>query len=326
MCAAPHPAGDEGDRWSIGELAERAGVTVKTVRFYSDRGLLPEGARTSGGHRRFGVDALGRLRFIRALRALDVPVPEVRRLIESGVDSGGDADGAALAEVADRRLVEVGGRLAALRWREAALRVVATGPAEERAERLLLVGALASPPSTAPLARFWRGWLPPRLPARLRSAVVEQAVPEPPDDPSPAQVLAFARLHAFVSAPCGGGALPQPAAHSTAEGYRPAVLYAGLTEAYGLAAAEMRAGRGPHAGGALDCFAAAYAGARGVRDTADFRRALAGRLTADPRIDRYWELVTEVVSPPSGPPVPVPGTLHDWLLAALRAETARGAG
>ncbi|MEU6486931.1 MerR family transcriptional regulator [Streptomyces sp. NPDC046887] len=318
------PAG-EGDRWSIGELAERAGVTVKTVRFYSDRGLLPEEARTSGGHRRFGADALGRLRFIRALRALDVPVPEVRQLIESGADTDGGA-GAVLAEVADRGLAEVGGRLVALRWREAALRVVACGPAEERVERLLLVGALASPPSTAPLARFWRAWLPPRLPARLRSAVVEQAVPEPPDDPSPAQALAFARLHAFVSAPCGGGALPQPAAHSTADGYRPAVLYGGLTEAYGLAAAEMRAGRGPRAGGALDCFAAAYAGARGVRDTADFRRALADRLAADPRIDRYWELVTEVVSPPSGPPVPVPGTIHDWLLAALRAETARRAG
>ncbi|MFD9484761.1 MerR family DNA-binding transcriptional regulator, partial [Streptomyces sp. NPDC059991] len=34
---------------SIGELAEHAGVTVKTVRFYSDRGLLPEAAARSSG-------------------------------------------------------------------------------------------------------------------------------------------------------------------------------------------------------------------------------------------------------------------------------------
>lgn len=38
----------DSSMWSIGELAERAGVTVKTVRFYSDRGLLPEGVRSSG--------------------------------------------------------------------------------------------------------------------------------------------------------------------------------------------------------------------------------------------------------------------------------------
>ncbi|UXI82415.1 MerR family transcriptional regulator, partial [Streptomyces vinaceusdrappus] len=65
----------------IGELAERAGVTVKTVRFYSDRGLLPEAARSAGGHRRYGSDALGRLRLIRSLRALGLSVPQVRRVL-----------------------------------------------------------------------------------------------------------------------------------------------------------------------------------------------------------------------------------------------------
>ncbi|CAM5310591.1 MerR family transcriptional regulator [Streptomyces californicus] len=49
------------DRYAIGELAERAGVTVKTVRFYSDRGLLPEASRTTGGHRRYGPEAAERL-------------------------------------------------------------------------------------------------------------------------------------------------------------------------------------------------------------------------------------------------------------------------
>jgi DNA-binding transcriptional MerR regulator len=35
-------AGDGHEQWTIGEFAERARTTVKTVRFYSDRGLLPE--------------------------------------------------------------------------------------------------------------------------------------------------------------------------------------------------------------------------------------------------------------------------------------------
>ncbi|MFE7467155.1 MerR family transcriptional regulator [Streptomyces sp. NPDC057499] len=296
--------------WSIGELAERAGVTVKTVRFYSDRGLLPEAARSAGGHRRYGHDALDRLRTIRALRTLDLPVPDVGRVL--------DADGDLEDVVADR-LRDIGTHLAALRWREAALRLVHDCAPEERAERLRLVGAVTVPPNTDALARFWRHWLPPRLPARVRSAVVEQAVPALPDAPAPHQVLAFARLHAFVTAPCPGGATRddcQPAAHREPDGSRPAVLYTGLGEAFELAAPAIRAGRTPGAGEALDCFVAAYAGASGVRDTPGFRAGLSHALAADPRIDRYWQLVTELSSEPN------PGTSHDWLRSALATQTA----
>ncbi|NBE54351.1 helix-turn-helix domain-containing protein [Streptomyces boluensis] len=298
--------------WSIGELAERAGATVKTVRFYSDRGLLPEAARSAGGHRRYGPEALDRLRTIRALRTLDLPVPDVGRVL--------DAEGALEDVVADR-LRDIGSHLTALRWREAALRLLQDCTPGERAERLRLIGAVTVPPSTEALARFWRRWLPPRLPARVRSVVVEQAVPQLPDDPAPHQVLAFARLHAFVSGPCPGDAHRddcQPAVHRTGDGGRPAVLYTGLSEAFALAAPAQRAGSAPHAGDALDCFVGAYAAAYGVRDNPDFRAGLHRVLAADPRIDHYWQLVGEL----SGGAEPNPGTAHDWLHAALAAETA----
>ncbi|MDI3407770.1 MerR family transcriptional regulator [Streptomyces cavernicola] len=302
--------------WSIGELAEQAGVTVKTVRFYSDRGLLPEAARSTGGHRRYGSDALDRLRTIRALRTLDLPVPDVGRVLEA---EGADGVGGALEDVVADRLRGIGSQLAALRWREAALRLLHECPAEERAERLRLVGAVTMPPSTDALARFWRGWLPPRLPAGVRAAVVEQAVPQLPDDPAPHQVLAFARLHAFVSGPCPGNAVRddcQPAAHRTADGYRPAVLYTALAEAFALAAPALRSGRPPYAGEELDGFVAAYAAAAGVRDSPQFRRGLSAVLAEDPRIDRYWQLVTDL----TGPAEPNPGTAHEWLRGALAAE------
>ncbi|MEV6010030.1 MerR family transcriptional regulator [Streptomyces sp. NPDC051976] len=314
----------------IGELAERAGVSVKTVRFYSDRGLLPEAGRSAGGHRRYGPDAVERLRLIRALRALDVAVPEIGRVLgrlpedDGGLD-GDVLDGGVLEDVVAGQLREVGTQLAALRWREAALRLVRECPPGERAERLRLVGAVSAPPSTAPMARFWRRWLPPRLPARLVSAILEEAVPQPPDEPRPDQVLAFARLHAFVSGTCTpgpGGKRWQPEAHRPDKSFRPAVLYDGLREAYTLAAVEMRALRAPHDGEALDCFVAAYAGSRGARDTPDLRRVLSGQLAADPRIDRYWALVAEVSRPASGPPEPTPGVIHDWLLAALDEQIA----
>jgi DNA-binding transcriptional MerR regulator len=294
--------------WSIGELAERAGVTVKTVRFYSDRGLLPEEARSGGGHRRYGPEALDRLHLIRSLRTLDLPVPEVERIL--------DQDDT-LEDVVAGQLRRIGSRLTALRWQEAALRLVQDCAPEERAARLRLIGAVPVPPSTAPLARFWRRWLPPRLPARLASVIVEHSVPQLPEVPTPAQVLAFTRLHAFVTAPCPGTGNGQPAAHRP-DGGRPDVLYDGLVEAYALASPQLRAERAPRAGEALDCFVSAYARSRGTRDTPAFRRGLSGQLAADPRIDHYWKLTAEV----SASPDPTPGATHDWLCAALDDQLA----
>ncbi|MCD0485407.1 MerR family transcriptional regulator [Streptacidiphilus sp. ASG 303] len=304
--------------WSIGELAERAGVTVKTVRFYSDRGLLPETSRSSGGHRRYGSDALDRLRLIRSLRALDLPVPEVGRVLDHG---DGLAD--TLEEAVDGRLRELGSQLTALRWREAALQLVRDCPAEERADRLRLVGAVSAPPGTAALARFWRGALPVRLSRRLVSSILEHAVPQPPADPTPAQVLAFARLHAIATAPCPTTDPRRPAGNRTDEGCRPDVLYRGLFDAYTLAAADLRANRAPDRGQTLDCFVAAHAESRGLRDGPEFRRRLTEllALAADPMVERYWELAGEL----SGSPEPTLGAAHAWMRAALAADVAAAA-
>ncbi|WP_405816308.1 MULTISPECIES: MerR family transcriptional regulator [unclassified Streptomyces] len=299
--------------WSIGELAEWAGTTVKTVRFYSDRGLLPEAGRSSGGYRRYGTAALDRLRLIRSLRALDLPVSEVHRIVEDEDISGPVLE----AAVADR-LSELGTEISALRWREAGLKLLAERAPQERAEVLQLVGGVTSPPTTDSLARFWRAWLPLRMPAGAVSAFLAAAVPQPPAEPAPGQLLAFAQLHSFVTRPCPGDTGPcQPAAHQFSPDFRPEVLYDGLAEAYELAAAPLRRSRPPRAGEALDCFVTASAASYGAPDTPGFRGLLAARLAADPRIDGYWELVAKVNTPQGARPDPTPGTAHEWLVSAL---------
>ncbi|WP_042406121.1 MerR family transcriptional regulator [Streptacidiphilus carbonis] len=308
------------DLWSIGELAEHAGVTVKTVRFYSDRGLLPEAGRSSGGHRRYGPEALDRLRLIRSLRGLDLPVPEVGRILAQ--EDGQEGLDGALEDAIAGRLRELGSQLTALRWREAALQLLRDCTAEERADRLRLIGAVATPPSTAPLARFWRFLLPPRLPARLRGAIIEAAVPQPPADPTPDQVLTFARLHALTSGARFDSDFCRPEFRCAEEKLDPAVLYQGLGDAYALAGQELRAGRTPGRGEALDCFVAAHAEASRLPDSPAFRLRLAGTLTvtADPLVDRYWQLAGELVVPPTGPAEPNMGASHEWLRVALDAE------
>jgi len=290
--------------WSIGELAERAGVTVKTVRFYADRGLLPQVSRSGGGHRRFPAEALDRVRLIRSLRTLELPVPDVSRMLD-GEDT--------FEDVVAARLRDLGGQLTALRWREAALTLLRDSPPAERAERLRLVGLVGVPPGTDALVRFWRRWLPPRLPTRVVGEFLEQTVPQPPADPTPAHLLAFARLHAVVGGLDPVAAKSQPAAHRREYGYRPEVLYDGLQEAFALAAPDVRAGRPPRAGEALDCFVAAHAQACGVRDTPAYRRRLSRQLAADARADAYWQQVAAL----NGPERPTAGSAHDWLHAAL---------
>ncbi|MFE9903953.1 MerR family transcriptional regulator [Streptomyces achromogenes] len=299
---------------SIGDLAARARTTVKTIRFYSDQGLLPEAARSSGGHRRYGPDALARLRTIRSLRALDVPVPEIKRVLESA--DGPEPDGGGLEAVVARRLDDIGGQLAALRWREAALRALQESEPGQLAERLELIGAVSVPPDTSAIVHYWRRLLPIRLSARLRSAITEAAVPRPPADPTPDEVLAFARVHALATAAtdhCLADHRPVTETH-------PDLLYDGLHEAHRLVEAALRAGRAPGPGEALDCYAAAYARAAGTRDTPAFRRALAARLAAadHPVMRRYWHLAGTLI------PGLTLGAADAWLRDALAADTAAG--
>jgi DNA-binding transcriptional MerR regulator len=63
---------------TIAELAERAGVTPRTIRYYVAEGLLPPPGG-SGQHRVYGQAHLDRLQAIRNLKAAYLPLHEIRR-------------------------------------------------------------------------------------------------------------------------------------------------------------------------------------------------------------------------------------------------------
>jgi MerR family transcriptional regulator, mercuric resistance operon regulatory protein len=64
-----------------GELAQRSGCNIETVRFYEKRGFLPPPPRTAGGHRDYAPEHLKRLTFIRRSRELGFTLDEVRSLL-----------------------------------------------------------------------------------------------------------------------------------------------------------------------------------------------------------------------------------------------------
>ena len=65
----------------IGELAERAGTTAKTLRFYEQAGLLPEPTRTPSGYRDYDPAVLDLLAFVRAAQAAGLTLAEIREVV-----------------------------------------------------------------------------------------------------------------------------------------------------------------------------------------------------------------------------------------------------
>ena len=75
--------------FSIGEVAERAGVSVSAIRYYERRGLLPEAER-AGGRRRFDETIIRRLEVIDIAKRAGFSLDEVRGLLTS-IDGGAPA-------------------------------------------------------------------------------------------------------------------------------------------------------------------------------------------------------------------------------------------
>lgn len=90
----------------IGELAERTGVSERSLRYYEKQGLLTA-ERTPGGHREFGDWAVERVIRVQALYAAGLNSTRIGRLLPCMRDADGGpserATGLLLAELAEER-------------------------------------------------------------------------------------------------------------------------------------------------------------------------------------------------------------------------------
>lgn len=96
----------------IGELAQATGVDPETIRYYEKAGLLPSPMRGTNGYRIYGAEHLERLAFVRHCRALDIPLAEVRRLLEFLLHP--ETDCADVDRLIETQLERVRARLASL--------------------------------------------------------------------------------------------------------------------------------------------------------------------------------------------------------------------
>lgn len=90
---------------NIGEVAERAGVTAPTIRYYESIGLLKKAARSGGGYRRYSEATVAELEFIKKARALGFSLEEIGEIVQ--LTRSGKRPCARVMDLAKTRLADV---------------------------------------------------------------------------------------------------------------------------------------------------------------------------------------------------------------------------
>ncbi|PQM44920.1 HTH-type transcriptional regulator ZntR [Mycobacterium talmoniae] len=300
------------DGTTIGELSRLTGVPVRTIRYYCDEGLL-EARRSPGGHRLFDASAIESLLLVRRLRAIGLGLGAISDVLAARVTIGE-------AVAAERAAVEA--ELKVLAWRRASLAAVEHAAPDQRSARLQVLSAVPDAAiGRGVVVEFWRRLFAGAISPETFEGFVQMTAPPPPAEPNPAGVVAYAELVALAQQRAFASIMArqlwrfEPTAISDRRG-----LVTGVAEACDMAMPLVLAGRPPSPGPAVDRFVDAHARARREKDTPEFRRALIGNagVDNDPRIGRYWDLVTEI----AGEAATV-GSAQRWLFEALRRPVAQ---
>jgi DNA-binding transcriptional MerR regulator len=74
----------------IGEVAEQTGLSLRTIRYYEEVGLVTPTTRTSGGFRLYTETAVARLRLVKRMKPLDFSLEEMKDVLAvlDGLDTG----------------------------------------------------------------------------------------------------------------------------------------------------------------------------------------------------------------------------------------------
>lgn len=100
----------------IGEAADASGLSVKTIRYYEEIGLIPKAARTNGGvhtggHRLYTEADVGRLRFIHHARLFGLSLADIRELLALADSKGCPSKQPEYREMLGRHLREIDQRV-----------------------------------------------------------------------------------------------------------------------------------------------------------------------------------------------------------------------
>jgi len=308
---------DDGELFTIGQMAERTGLPVKTIRFYSDSGLVPPSARNAAGYRLYDATAYARLDLVRTLRDLGLDLATVRRVLDQEVS---------VADVALAHAHALEVHIRSLRLRRSVLLAVAKGRSTPAEVELMHSLAKLSAQERRQLINDFIDETFGGLPAKPGFvAMMRSAMPELPADPAPEQVAAWIELADLVQDHDFKASVRRMAEFQAADasaGDAAEGVYKRLNdEVCERVGAAISAGVDPASDQArpvVDALAASYSAAFARADDADLRRWLLSRLevSSDPRAERYWQLLAIING---WPPIPTLMPVYDWFTRALSA-------
>ncbi|MEV8430006.1 MerR family transcriptional regulator [Streptomyces sp. HUAS 31] len=190
----PDPPYDGTGLFTIGELARATGLTVRTIRYWSDEGVLHPVTRSSGGYRLYDAESVARLELIRTLRELGLGLDDVRKVVSGEKD---------VASVAATHVAALDAQIRSLKVTRAVLSTVARRGST--AEEMTLMNRLARL-SAAERRRVLEEFVDemfhgldsadPVVRDRMREMAVDL-----PDDPTSEQVDAWVELAELIQDP-----------------------------------------------------------------------------------------------------------------------------
>ncbi|GLX51782.1 MerR family transcriptional regulator [Streptomyces hygroscopicus subsp. hygroscopicus] len=291
---------------TIGELARATGLTVRTIRYWSDEGVLAPVTRSAGGYRLYDATDVARLELIRTLRELGLGLDDVRRVL---------AGERTVAEVAATHVAALDAQIRSLRVTRAVLSSVARrGSTAEEMTLMNRLARLSAAERQRIMAEFVAETLEgldavdPEVQERMRATTVDLA-----DDPTPEQVDAWVELAEMLQDPDFRAQMRRAMEFNAADGAsgeargRSLWFAKRLVELVAPARERGTAPGSPEAETVLrDLFGDADMGAVLDRMTAGF----------NDRVARYRELVAIV----NRTPAPPHAEDFAWVVAALRAR------
>jgi DNA-binding transcriptional MerR regulator len=172
--------------YTIGELARKTGLSVKTIRFYSDRGIVTPTDRNPAGYRLYDADAVARLDLVRTLRELGLDLATVRRIVDRELS---------LPEVAAAHADALAVQIRTLRLRRAVLTAVAErGSSPEEMGLMYSLAKLSDDERRQLIGEFLDDMFVGVRDAPVLAAVERSLTPELPDHPRAEQVQAWVEL------------------------------------------------------------------------------------------------------------------------------------
>lgn len=311
----------DGDTlYSIGDLARRTGLTVKAIRFYADRGIVPPTDRSPAGYRRYGIDAVARLDLVRTLRDLGLDLSTIRKVLDREIS---------LPEVAAAHAEALAVQIRTLRLRRAVLTAVARrGSTPEEMDLMHKLAKLSEDERRRLIDDFLDTAFGGLDAAAGFAGIRSSMTPELPDSPETEQVEAWVELAELSQDPDFRASVRRMAEHHAAERAQGDATTlrrdsaAMVRDEVGPALAAGIDPASPEADAVVAAVMAQYAQIFDHPDDAELRHRLLTRLEAanDPRWERYLRLLAVI----NGWPAPESLTpAFAWFIPALRARIPR---